>query len=70
MFTVRLSQAMESELEQAAKITRRSKGFLVKEALNRYLGEVKDLYLAMERLSNPKSIYHSTDEVKKQLGAS
>jgi len=67
MFTVRLSQAMESELEQAAKITRRSKGFLVKEALNRYLGEVKDLYLAMERLSNPNSSYHSTDEVKKQL---
>jgi len=67
MFSVRLNKDLEDELEQAARITRRSKGFLVKEALTRYLAEVKDLYLAMERLSAPQARYFSGDEVKQKL---
>lgn len=68
MLTVRLSKELEKRLEKLAKTTRRSKSFLVKEALLHQLEDVEDFYLALERSSNPQAEYYATKEVKARLG--
>lgn len=67
LLTVRLTKELEKRLEKLAKITKRSKSFLVKEALEHQLEDVEDFYIASERLSSPGATY-TTKELKKRLG--
>jgi RHH-type rel operon transcriptional repressor/antitoxin RelB len=46
MITIRLSEELETRLASLADATGRSKGFFVREALERSLDEIEDEYLA------------------------
>jgi len=65
--TVRLPGELEKRLEKIAKNTRRPKSFYIKEALERYLVDMEDFYIALDRLSKPGARYYSTEEVKREL---
>jgi RHH-type rel operon transcriptional repressor/antitoxin RelB len=46
MLTIRLPEEMENRLTVLADLTRRSKSFYVREALERSLADIEDVYLA------------------------
>ena len=70
MLSVRLSSDMEQRLETLAKETQRSKSFYVREAIERSLEDIEDIYLAEKRLENlraGKSQVHSLADVERDL---
>ena len=69
MLTVRLSPELEHKLDRIARLTKRSKSFFVKEALEQHLEDLEDLYLALERMSKPKARYYNTAEIKAKLAS-
>ncbi len=50
---VRLQKELHQRLSSLATRTGRSKSFYVKQALARYLEDMEDLYLAVDRIENP-----------------
>ncbi|MGL4882772.1 MAG: type II toxin-antitoxin system RelB family antitoxin [Waterburya sp.] len=50
---VRLQKKLHQRLSSLATRTGRSKSFYVKQALARYLEDMEDLYLAIDRIENP-----------------
>lgn len=64
---IRLPEELDSELSLLAKKMRRSKSFMVREAIAHYLEDVSDFQLGMEALGSTKRIY-SSEEVRKELG--
>jgi RHH-type transcriptional regulator, rel operon repressor / antitoxin RelB len=50
---VRLQKELHQRLSSLATRTGRSKSFYVKQALARYLEDMEDLYLAIDRIENP-----------------
>ena len=69
MLSVRLPEAMEKRLNELCKETKRSKAFYVKEALQCYLEDLEDLYIALERKANPHAKYYTSEEVQAILEA-
>ena len=67
MISIRLPKDLEKKLDILAQSTKRSKSFYVKEALTRYLEDIEDYYVALERFSQPGSDYYTTEEVKKEI---
>ncbi|MCL5772864.1 MAG: ribbon-helix-helix domain-containing protein [Firmicutes bacterium] len=67
MLTVRLPKELERKLEKIARITKRSKSFFVKEALEHQLEDLEDFYASLERMSKPGGKYYTTKEVKEKL---
>lgn len=67
MASIRLPENIETKLEHLCEITQRSKSFYIKEALERYLEDVGDQYIAIDRISRPKRKTLSTKEVLAQL---
>ncbi|MCF6266248.1 MAG: DUF6290 family protein [Desulfuromusa sp.] len=70
MLSVRLSSEMEQRLETLAKETHRPKSFYVREAIERSLEDIEDIYLAEKRLENlrsGKSRAHSLADVERDL---
>lgn len=63
---VRLQKDLHQRLSSLAKRTGRSKSFYVKQALTRYLEEMEDIYLAVDRIENPGKRV-SMEEAKKIL---
>lgn len=61
---LRLPTELDNRLTTLAKKTHRSKSFYVREALDRYIEELEDYYLAMYALENPGKVY-SSEEVRK-----
>jgi len=53
MLSLRLSDDVETRLTQLAEATGRTKTFYAKEAINRYLDEMEDTYIAISRLEKP-----------------
>lgn len=71
MLTIRLSEEMEARLKVLADATNRPKSFYVREALERSLEDIEDVYLAeaaLERFraSGEKAI--PLEEVERRLG--
>ena len=71
MLTIRLPEEMESRLNVLDDATKRSKSFYVREALERSLEDIEDVYLAeaaLERFraSGEKAI--PLEEVERRLG--
>ena len=52
MLTVRLSEDIEDRLNNLAKTTNRPKSFYVREALERSIEDIEDIYLAEKRLED------------------
>lgn len=71
MLTVRLSKELESRLDLLARATHRPKSFYIREALNRSIEDMEDVYLAESaleefRASGEKAI--PLEEVMKEYG--
>ena len=60
---VRLEKDLNQRLVTLATKTGRSKSFYVKQALSRYLEDMEDTYLAVDRIENP-GIRVSMEEAK------
>lgn len=63
---VRLEKELNQRLVTLATKTGRSKSFYVKQALSRYLEDMEDTYLAIDRIENP-GVRVSMEEAKKIL---
>lgn len=61
---LRLPPELDKRLTILAKKTHRSKSYYVREALQHYIEDLEDYYLAMNVLENPGKIY-SVEEVRK-----
>jgi RHH-type transcriptional regulator, rel operon repressor / antitoxin RelB len=61
---LKISPKLDKRLTDLAKRTHRSKSYYVREALERYIEELEDYYLAMAVKENPGKIY-SVEEVRK-----
>ncbi len=53
MLAVRLPPDIEKRLERLARQTGRTKTFYAREAILRYLEELEDAHIALDRLENP-----------------
>lgn len=61
---LRLPSDLDKRLTTLAKKTHRSKSYFVREALETYIDDLEDYYLAKTILGNPGKIY-SAEEVRK-----
>ena len=71
MLTVRLPDDLEARLNTLAKTTNRPKRFYVREALERSLEDIEDIYLAEKRLEDIRAGKSKTvplEEVMKRHG--
>lgn len=71
MLTIRLSEDTEQRLNKLAKETHRPKSFYVREAIERSLNEIEDIYLAQTRIESLRagqSKTYTLEEVEKELG--
>ncbi|CAO4844240.1 MAG: hypothetical protein CNLJKLNK_01273 [Holosporales bacterium] len=69
MLSVRVSQDLEHRLEALAKKTHRSKGYFVKQALERYLEDEEDLadaVIAYEEFLRQNEPGFSLEDMKKR----
>jgi len=67
MLSLRLSNDVESRLNQLAEITGRTKTFYAKEAILKYLDDMEDTYIAINRLETPSKRI-SLEDVENELG--
>jgi len=70
MLTIRLSEITKQRLNKLAKETHRPKSFYVREAIERSLNEMEDIYLAqirLESLRTGQSKTYTLEEVEQEL---
>jgi len=70
MLTIRLSESTKQRLNKLAKETHRPKSFYVREAIERSLNEIEDIYLAQIRLESLRagqSKTYTLEEVEQEL---
>jgi RHH-type rel operon transcriptional repressor/antitoxin RelB len=67
MLSLRLSNEIEKRLSVLAETTGRTKSFYAKEAIMRYLDDMEDTYIALDRLEKPTKRI-SLEEAEKALG--
>lgn len=68
MLSVKLPETIEKRLDRLALKTHRPKSFYVRAAIEEYLEEHEDAWLALERLSDKNARYYSTEDMEKKLG--
>ena len=70
MLSVRLEPEIEERLDNLARETGRTKNLLVQEAIERYLDDPEDVFLAervLERLRRGEEKTHLAEEVAKKM---
>lgn len=67
MTSVRLPEKIDAQLAHLCELTKRSKSFYIKEALERYMEDMSDYYVALERISRPNRKFLTTKELLKEL---
>jgi len=67
MTSVRLPENIDTQLEHLCAITKRSKSFYIKEALTRYMEDMSDYFVALDRISRPNRKFLTTKELLKEL---
>jgi len=68
---IRLPDDIQTRLDVLAKRTGRTKSFYVREAIDRYLEDMEDVYMAdtvLQRIRDGKEKVYTQDEVGKRLG--
>lgn len=68
MTSVRLPENVEIRLERLCGMTKRSKSFYIKEALERYMEDIADQYIALDRKTRPGRLL-TTKQLLKELDA-
>ena len=66
MLAIRLPEEIEKRLDILAKKTGRTKTYYVREAAIDHLEELEDIYLALQRLENPKKRW-SLEDLEKEI---
>ena len=61
MTSVRFNTAMDNSLSKLAFTTKRPKSFFIKEAVEKYLDDIEECYVALDRTMNHDSKYISSD---------
>jgi RHH-type rel operon transcriptional repressor/antitoxin RelB len=64
---IRLSNDLNTRLDFLAKETGRTKTYYVRQAIETYLEDIEDTYLALQRLETSNN-YLTTEELEKKLG--
>ena len=67
MTSIRLSSELEMRLNVLSTKTHRSKTFYVKAALEKYLTDLEDTYIALDRIMASNKKYSTSAEVLKLL---
>lgn len=67
MVSVRLNKSLESRLNELSAKTHRAKSFYIQEALEIYMSELEDTYIALERVMNPNRKFYTSSEVLSSL---
>ena len=67
--SLRLDKKTVGLLEEIAKITDRSKSYLVREAIQQYLAEYADYRIAVDRLNNVRDKIISSEEMRELLAS-
>jgi predicted DNA-binding protein len=67
--SLRLPDEVATQLENIATIIDRSKSFLIKKAIERYLEEYVDYQIALDRLNDKDDKIISSKEMRKQLAS-
>ncbi len=65
--SVKLPRDVESRLDSLSSATHRPKSYYIREAINQYLEENEDTFIALARLETPLPSI-PLDEVEKRLG--
>ncbi|QBQ53272.1 ribbon-helix-helix protein, CopG family [Nitrosococcus wardiae] len=65
--TTRLPDEVLQSLEEAARILKRSRAEIVRDAIERYLEDFDDLHIALERLQDPNDPVLEWEDVKRGL---
>jgi RHH-type rel operon transcriptional repressor/antitoxin RelB len=68
MLSIRLPKKLEEELDLIAKRTERPKSYFIRKALEKYLEDLKDYTVALDRLNDKKAEYLTPEEATKYLG--
>ncbi len=66
MLALRLPPDIEKRLDELSKKTGRTKTYHVREAINEYINDLEDYYLAIDRLRSPGRRW-TMEEVEKEL---
>jgi len=66
--SLRLSETIHDQLEEVAEDTDRSKSYLIRKAIERYLEEYADYRIALDRLRDKDDAIISSKELRKRLG--
>ena len=66
MLALKLPAEIEKRLTNLARKTHRTKSFYAREAILKYLEELEDTYIALQRLETPGT-YLTTEELEKKL---
>ena len=69
MLAIRLDPETEERLARLAKKTGRTKTFYAREAIEEYIQDMEDYYLAVDAIREPGRTY-SAEEAKRELGLS
>ncbi len=67
MLSIRLSEELETKLNELSNKTHRSKTFYVTKALEKYLIDLEDTYIALDRIMAPERKFLSSKEILKAL---
>jgi len=67
MLSIRLPKKLEEELELISRRTERSKSYFIRKALEKYLEDLKDYTIALDRLKDKKAEYLTPEEASKYL---
>lgn len=65
--SLRLPENIHDQLEEIAEDTDRSKSYLIRKAIERYLEEYADYRIALERLHDKDDEITSSKELRKRL---
>jgi RHH-type rel operon transcriptional repressor/antitoxin RelB len=63
MTSIRLPEELNTELANLAAATKRSKSFFIREALEMYMEDLQDGYIALQRMNNPKAEYLTSEQL-------
>lgn len=63
MTSLRLSKELEMRLNILSSKTQRSKSFYIKAALEKYLTDLEDTYIALDRIMEPNRKFYSSEAV-------
>lgn len=67
MASIRLPLELETRLNDLSIKTQRSKSFYIKAALEKYLIDLEDTYIALERIMKPNKKFYSSQEVLQMI---